>query len=130
MGRTVLADAQYGVVRILRPFAGFEATYTGKSTGGNPIAFTQGGLPLDPLAGQPGYAPTLLRGLSVPIGSRILLWIPAIEAVVGGVGVPYSYSFAWRYRSVFDYRQNRGPWHYAKQAAGVPDTTAPPGKQA
>jgi hypothetical protein len=127
MGRTVLADAQFGVVRILRPYAGFEAVYGGLATT-VAVAFTQGGQPLDPLAGQPGYSPTLLRGLPVPVGARILIWFPIIFTTTAP-RIPYAYSVAFRYRSVFDYRQNRGPWHYAKQAAGVPDTTAPPGKQ-
>lgn len=127
-GMTVLVDAQFGIAKILRPYAGFEADYQGKSTS-EPIALTERGLPLDPLAGKPGYAPNLLRGLPVSMGARLVLWLPN---VIGGNSLgtyAYKYAIAWRLRSTFDYRQIRGPYHYPKQGKGVPDTTAPPGKQ-
>lgn len=129
MGQTVLVDAQFGIAKILRPYAGFEADYEGKGVTTHPIALTERGIPLDPLAGKPGYAPNLLRGLSVPLGARVVLWLPNI---VGGNSLgayAYKYAIGWRLRSTFDYRQLRGPYHYPKQGKGVPDTTAPPGKR-
>ena len=130
MGHTVLVDAQFGVVKILRPYTGFEADNQGQSVLLFPIALTERGLPLDPLAGKPGYAPNLLRGLAVPLGARIVLWLPAI---IGGSTLlgqyAYRYAIAWRLRSTFDYRQIRGAYHYPKQGKGVPDTAAPPGQQ-
>lgn len=134
MGSTVLVDAQFGITKILRPYAGFEVDYQGKNPTTNPIALTERGVPLDPLAGTPGYAPNLLRGLAVPLGARIVLWLPNVFANIEGdvahvSSIPYRYAFAWRLRSTFDYRQIRGPYHYPKQGKGVPDMTAPPGKQ-
>lgn len=127
-GQTVLVDAQFGIAKILRPYTGFETDYQGKSVF-DAIALTERGIALDPLAGKPGYAPNLLRGLPVSIGSRVMLWLPN---VIGGNSLgayAYRYSIGWRLRSTFDYRQLRGPYHYPKQGKGVPDTTAPPGKQ-
>jgi len=132
-GQTVLVDAQFGIAKILRPFAGFEAVYQGKDITQNPIALTERGIALDPLAGKPGYAPNLVRGLPVSMGARIVLWLPnVIASIVAGPllsAIPYRYAIAWRLRSTFDYRQLRGPYHYPKQGKGVPDTSAPPGKQ-
>ena len=132
-GQTVLVDAQFGIAKILRPYAGFEADYQGKDPLHNPIALTERGIALDPLAGKPGYAPNLVRGLPVSMGARIVLWLPnVIASIVAGPllsAIPYRYAVAWRLRSTFDYRQIRGPYHYPKQGKGVPDTTAPPGKQ-
>lgn len=127
------ADPQFGITKILRPYAGFEAVYTGKVVG-VPIMFTEvltppGGKPLDDMAGQPGYSPLLLRGISVPVGSRIIVWLPNIfgsSNVLNGTW-NYDWTFTWRLRSVFDFRQSRIPFHYPKQAPGIPDTlNAPP----
>ena len=79
MGQTVLVDAQFGIAKILRPYAGFEADYQGNQVS-NAIALTERGIALDPLAGKPGYAPNLLRGLPVSLGARIVLWIPNVVA--------------------------------------------------
>jgi hypothetical protein len=92
--------------------------------------FTLGGEALDAQAGEPGYSPLLLRGLPTPIGARLLLWLPAIAVAILAPTVPYVFSTVWRLRSLFDYRQERTPWHIGKQGAGVADTTAPPGQQA
>lgn len=126
MGEPVLADAQFGIVKTLRPFPGFEAVYNGQSVQ-KPILFSEQGKPLDPLAGSPGYAPNLVSGLSVPLGSRVVIQLPTMVAVKTDLTViPYDWFITWRLRNTFDFRQRRIPFHLGKQGAGVPDTTTPP----
>lgn len=91
-----------------------------------PIMFSEGGVPRDDLAGQPGYDPNLIRGLSVPFGSRVQLWLPQITS---GSPVAYAWGLTWRLRNVYDYRVARKAYHYPKQAAGAPNTAAPPGER-
>lgn len=121
MSDNVLADAQFGLVSILRPFDGFESVYSGQSVT-KPIMFTVNGEALDSQAGTTGYSPKLLRGLSVPFGSRIVVWLP----LAYGFNVTnlwyYKWSISWRLRNVYDFRQKRIPFHYPKQGPGVPDT--------
>lgn len=121
MGQPVLADAQFGITRILRPFTDFETDYEGVACT-TPIQFTEAGRALDPLAGTEGYASNLVRGLHVPIGSRVVIWIPAVAVVVAG-SPPYKWVFVWRLRGLADNRRARGVYHLSKQGAGVPDTT-------
>lgn len=53
---------------------------------------------LDPDAGKPGFDPNLLAGLSVPLGSRLLVQIPmTINKYTPVAG--YSYQFIWRTRN-------------------------------
>jgi hypothetical protein len=112
----VTADAQFGNATILRPYTGFETAYTGKSCQ-IPIAWSQDGQPLDPQAGTAGYSARLARGLRVPFGSRVVLWIPTIFA--GGL---YHWYLIWRLRNLHDFRTNRVPYHLPKQSAGVTST--------
>jgi len=126
MSQTVAADAQFGIARILRPYAGFDnltpgnGSYQGISTN-IPIMLTEGGLALDPFAGQAGYAPSLVRGLGVPLGSRVSIWVPSIPPNNGGVApFGYVYSAIWRLRNLHDYAVGRIPYHYPKQGSGVP----------
>lgn len=82
------------------------------------------GRALDELAeeGTYGYDPRLVRGLKVPVGARILLWVPNIFASPGLPDLyPYIYTVMWRFRNVFDFRQKRLPYHYPKQGEGVPE---------
>lgn len=125
----VLADAQFGLVRILRPFLEFETVYSGQSVD-TPIALSRvlrntGGDPRDPLAAdqRPGYDPNLIRGLSMPVGARVALYMPKILA---GGAERYRYRFIWRLRNTLDYRLGRIPYHYPKQGEGVPDSTDTP----
>ena len=128
MSQNVLADAQFGIVKILRPYAGFDSQVGGASgayqgkPGGVPIMFTEGGMALDQQAGKPGYDPNLLRGLSVPLGSRLLLWLPEIETTQANA--TYQWAFFWRLRNTFDFRTSRIPYHYPKQGLGVSDTSS------
>jgi hypothetical protein len=130
----VLASPQFSVVKVLRPFANFEALYQGV-TADRQIMCTEvlkgsGGEPRDDLAirGTPGIDPNLVRGLAVPLGTRVVLWLPKIVPVVNPVGdtpIRYRWSIQWRLRNPFDYRNKRQPYHFPKQGEGVPDTSVP-----
>jgi|GEM_PF-1930246 len=127
---TVLADAQFGTARILRPYNGFESVYQGQPAS-TPIMLSEvvdppGGDPLDPSAStrDTGYSPRLVRGLDVPMGSRVLVWLPQISALVTAPSTiaRYHWTFIWRMRNVYDYRNARTPYHFPKQAAGAGET--------
>lgn len=133
-GKMVTADAQFGIARILRPWNGalsLTGPYQGQPVS-TQIMLTEvltppGGAPLDPFAetGSAGYASNLIKGLDVPIGSRVILWLPAIQS--GGLlAFRYSWSITWRLRNVYDYRNARMPFHFPKQGEGVPDTSTVP----
>jgi hypothetical protein len=126
----VLADAQFGIVRLLRPFTDFETDYQGVAAT-IPIMMTEKSRPLDKLAaaGETGYAPDLVRGLEVPMGARLVIWLPTIRITADAI-IPYIWSFWWRFRNVGDNRKTQQPFHYPKQGPGVPDTGAPAGEQA
>lgn len=119
----MMNDPQFGVARLLRPFAGFETAYQDKLAS-IPIMFTEGGEPLDVQAGQTGYATNLLKGLSVAMGQRITVFLPRITGLSGEElpqsVYPYRWEFTWRFRNLFDSQQQRVAWHLAKQGAGVP----------
>jgi len=118
-----VCDPQFGIVRVLRPYDGFDAIYQDETVAGNAIAFTEDGVALDDLAGETGYDERLVKGLSVPMGARCLLWLPNIVWRDGADTYPYIYTLYWRYRNVFDYRQRyRPPYHLTKQGAGVAET--------
>jgi hypothetical protein len=124
MSHVVLADAQFGIARILRPYAGFEADYAGQPVS-RPIMCTQvisgtGGEPRDQLALEQahGYDPRLVRGLPVPLGSRVLLMVPKIPA---NTTERYIWTIAWRLRNTHDFRVARMPYSFPKQGLGVPD---------
>jgi hypothetical protein len=95
-----------------------------------PIMFTEGGIALDDLAGTPGYSANLVRGLSVPLGSRVVVWLPQFQLPSAEQYAEYAWLFMWRMRNTYDFRTSRRSYHYPKQGQGVPDTTAPVGKQA
>lgn len=124
----VLNDAQFSLTATLRPYQGFDAQPGGAGTGSyqgvagtTPILFTEGGKPLDPLAGTTGYSKRLVKGLSVPFGARVSIWVPAATLFRNTV---YDWFVIWRQRNVFDYRVSRLPFHYPKQGQGQADTTA------
>jgi hypothetical protein len=125
----VMADAQFGTERFMRPNADFTDQYAGENALNNPIWLFPNGQPLDPQAGRPGYDPNLIRGLSVPVGARLILKMPSIvytESTVPLVFRSYIWAFFWRERNLFDYRTQRIPWHLP--AGRGPDNTmlAPP----
>lgn len=117
----MMVDPQFGIARLLRPFAGFETAYDGQTTIAHPIMFTEGGEALDPQAGQEGYSPNLLKGLSTAIGQRVQIWLPRIFGGTSPNIYPYRYEFTWRMRTVFDNAQERIPFHLRKQGAGIID---------
>jgi len=123
----VLNDPQFGLTAILRPYVGFDAitpgvsSYQGQS-GQIPIMFTEGSVAYDPQAGMPGYSKRLVKGLAVPFGARISLWLPIMSAFgPNSTTVNYRWQIIWRQRNVFDYRIQRIPFHYPKQGLGAPD---------
>jgi hypothetical protein len=111
MTDAVLADAQFGIARVLRPFAGFEDVYQGQP-GNVPIAIP-GDLDVD--AGKEGFNPNLIRGQAVPFGSKITLWIPTILSTIQGQPIPYAYQVIWRLRNLRDFRANRSAYHFPRQ---------------
>ena len=113
MSDAVLADAQFGVARVIKPFAGFESVYEGQP-GSVPIAIPGD---LDKDVGRDGINPNLIRGQAVPFGSKITLWVPTI---LGNTGQPlrYSYQVIWRLRNLRDFRENRTAYHFPRQEIG------------
>lgn len=128
-----MSDPKFSALRVLKPFRGFEAQYSGKLVTLFDILLHPEGIYKDYVAGQPGYDPNLARGLQVPIGSRVILWMPKIfwiDYTVSEVPVlqPYSYSIIWRLRSLADNQHNPVyPWHIATQLSGLPETAVDPG---
>lgn len=114
----VMADAQYTLVRVCRPFADFERVYQGRPAT-VPIAFP--GV-LDPraAAGQAGFSPALLKGYPVPFGSRLVIEIP----VCFNEDTPslYSYRLIWRFAGSKTAQEAR-PMHLRSQSRGAPDST-------
>jgi hypothetical protein len=115
----VMPDAQFTTTRLLRPYADYEDDYQGVSTR-IPIMMTEDGIALDDqaIAGTTGYAATLLRGIDVPLGSQIQLWLPKINLQNVAYLGDLRWLFVWRLRNLFDYRQNRKPWHVPRQGQG------------
>lgn len=112
----------YSIVTILRPFEGFEAKYEGMSVLNNPIAIPG---KLDEMAGKSGYDPNLISGVPVPMGSRIVLWLPTYFPQVYGSSTPfYKYTICWRLRSLRDQIESspdRGLiGHFGATIPGVP----------
>jgi hypothetical protein len=122
-----LADARFSKSFILRPYIDFEDDYEGQSAA-FPVMFTEEQEALDNQAGEPGYDPNLVKGLSVPMGARCLIWLPTTKWIVSIADQrPYQWNIIWRLRNTFDYRKDRKRYHYPKQTAGFPyagDATA------
>lgn len=125
------SEAQVGISSILRPPNNYRTDYERKavdSESGFPLYLTSGGQLADE-AGNPGYDQNLMRGLAVPMGSELILWIPNLVWTDGaGATFPYEYMLIWRLRNVFDHRQSRIPYHF-RGSEGSPDTrptAAPP----
>jgi hypothetical protein len=119
------ADAQFSLARTLRPPPNFATAYQGNA-GAIPFPGV-----LDEQAGRPGYDPNLLGGIPVPLGSRVLIWLPFLLDDSGQpdpLNLGYVYKIVFRLRSPRDFRDpgssgNRKAYHQPKQAPGVPDTT-------
>lgn len=123
VSQNVLADAQFTVAAVLRPFEGFEAVYQGQSVF-TPIVFPG---TLDEDAGKPGFSPYLLRGLSVPMGAKVQLWFPAVVGTIDNQPLgDYKYLLIWRLRNVADFAARQRPFHLKKDSFGASDTFLAP----
>lgn len=116
-----MADAQFGVQTVLRPYVGFESVYATGVSGSTPIPFVEAGEgPTDPEAGKPGYSPRLLRGIPVAFGSRIQIALPSI---LNTEDSGYTWQIVWRLRGPGDGMRSDGRlgWHFPKTANGQPE---------
>lgn len=130
----VTADPQFSNRYLLRPYAGFTTDYQGQASN-TPIALTE---VVDPPAGAPRdslaaartalYDPNLVRGLPVPFGSRIVLWLPSV--VVGADAGRYVWTLVWRLRNLNDHLLTGQPYHVPTTDPGVIDTIANQGRVA
>lgn len=113
----VLADAQFSAAKVFKPFRDFERVYEGQSVD-TPIAIPG---TLDILAGKTGFDPNLLSGIPVPLGSKLILWMPTIFRQVSDSleDVPYQYRIVWRMRNLQDFSLTRAAYHFPKQSLGV-----------
>lgn len=116
MSEAVLADAQFSVAGVVKPFLGFEELYQGQPVS-IPIAIPG---TLDQDAGKTGFDPNLLSAIPVPFGSKVCLWLPTIfNATMGNLTVqPYRYTFVWRVRNLADFIRNRVAYQFPRQSPG------------
>ena len=155
MGRTtksnaVLVHPDFSITRTLRGYKDFEDVYQGVSSTQNVIwlsdrpsgkdpqaevAFTKLQSEINSLSGviPPGglvtndtaISPWLQRGVPVPLGATIVVWLPYFQANVPAFLVgrpnPMEYIVAWRTRSPSVYRQNRQPYHDGFDGIGQTD---------
>ncbi len=126
----VMADAQFGNVRVLMPYTDFEDDYQGRA-GSIPIAFPGGefGGLSDQAAGHvDGYRLNQQKGHPVPRGSRISIGIPLTCGTNGVFTLCYRYWLVFRDQNVRTTRNPqrggvRQPWHYPRMGQGATDTT-------
>lgn len=114
----VLADAQFSAAKIIKPFRDFEQVYQGQRVD-TPIAIPGN---LDPLAGKPGFDSNLLAGVPVPLGSKLILWMPTIYIQLGASqleDIQYQYRIVWRLRNLQDFALTRAAYHFPRQSPGV-----------
>ena len=111
--------------RVLKPFDNFENTFQDLSPVTFPIAFPG---TLDDFAGKEGYDPNLLAGIPVPMGSKVMLWLPRLSRPLYGQVTPdYNYQLVWRVRSLTE--QNLDParqrvGHFGQRLQGVAQIAA------
>lgn len=118
MNSAVLADAQFSAAKVFRPFPRFEDVYQGQPVT-TPIAIP--GV-LDPSAGKPGFDSNLLAGIPVPLGSKMVLWLPTLFRQQGAENLedlPYRYRVVWRMRNLQDFAIARAAYHFPRQSLGV-----------
>jgi len=114
MTDAVMADAQFGVAKVLKPYLNFESDYQGVS-GSKPIAIPGN---LDQKAGTAGYNSALLGATAVPFGSKIVLWLPTLRRTFQSTVVEYRYQILFRLRNVLDFQLDRKAYHYPRQGVG------------
>lgn len=137
MSEAVTADAQFNLSRVLRPQNRFESLYQGQQAVNDttgllaalPIPFFEwvNGEPpdpRDPVAGEPGFSPDLLRFMKVPFGAKCKLKIP--QVFFGAVPTFYRYLILHRDSNLARYAATgEGPYHNPLQRFGAPDNFNP-----
>lgn len=138
MSQSVVTDSVASMFVALKPFPNFEEVYQGQP-GTVPIAFPG---TLDQFAGKPGFDGQLIAGATIPLGSRLTIWIPqTIEDGTATEQPPivnplYQYQILWRLRTVRDYRagqlegqttpvQSFSSYHLRSNAFGQPQAVTP-----
>jgi hypothetical protein len=133
---TATRTPEFSQATIVKPFKGFESKYKELNVESNPIAIPGD---LDPMAGKDGYDPNLLKGIPVPLGSKIFIWLPRFTPSRYGEAVQtnYRYKLVWRLRSLGDQTadpNNQLAAHFGRLLPGVPQEEAtaadPPSLQA
>ena len=146
----VLVVPEFGITKILRGYDDFEDVYQGQGIDNNVIwlsdrkdgkdpqaalAFKKlqaevdanGGVipPLGLTSNDTGVNPWLQRGLPVPLGASIVMYLPYAQGYsVSGeafFNLPLKYIVAWRNRSVSAQGLNRQPYHQAFDGLGQTD---------
>lgn len=150
---SVLVHPDFSIARTLRGYKNFEDVYQGKSSANSTIWLSDRQSGKDPqadiafakLQGQinslsgvipPGgldandtqISPWFQRGIPVPLGATIVLWLPYLQAnaIVGEAPVPIGvrYIVGWRTRDVSVFNQRREPFHQGVSGAGATDNGA------
>lgn len=116
-------DPQFSPEILLRPFAGFEAIYQGVVST-TPLLFSEyvtgtAADATDAEAGRNGISTKLVKGISVPLGARVQIWLPS---VLNREQSDYSWQIVWRLRSPGDAQQQQVPFHLRSQSYGATDT--------
>lgn len=123
MATNVTASAQFALAKVLKPFDNFEDKYQGLDPLDTPLALPGG---LDRLAGQEGYDPNLMAMLPIPMGSRILIWLPRLNQPEGYVATAtpdYFYTILWRLRSLTEQTtdpERTSAAHFGQRLKGRP----------
>lgn len=140
---TVMSDAQFGLVRTLKPLPNFEQYYQGESAVQDdgegidsvPVPFFDASKFSDPNftgrdrnAGQEGLDPNLLDFIPVPAGSLIKVWLPQFGNPPNGTSrQAYRYQFNWRLSDINAYSSDLGgQYHLGRRRPGAPDSTVSP----
>ncbi len=129
MSGEVYTAGQFSNVRVAKPFSGFITKYQGLQISKNPIAMPGN---LDPRAGTPGYDPNLIAGIPVPMGSKVMLWLPRFGPISYSVGgaMTYQYRLCWRIRSLEEQTGDVNDLlsgHLGQQLPGIPQAAGPSG---
>jgi len=138
---TVLVAPDYSMSRLLRGYVNFEDQYQGEPTtqviwlsdrkdGKDPLAKVafdslraqyqrQGKTFSPPLTdNETGVDPFLIRGLPVPIGAWVILYLPVCANAVSG---SLQFIVGWRLRGLDAYATARAPYHQADEGDGRND---------
>jgi hypothetical protein len=98
----MIDEPQVSMMKLLRPFADFEATFAGQPQVSQVAFFEEDQPPVDPRSQVSGaYSTSLISGVAVPPGARLTLAFPVL--VSAPTEVPptvqtYNYTLIWRQR--------------------------------